>query len=79
MAHVMEDCLKRLDKPFSFQTRREGHKAIIVLRGQNANGRFLKLIIEYGSGSRNNFIVIPDGQNGSGWVLFARKLRELVG
>lgn len=55
-----------------------GDRVFVVHRGHNSFGRFIKLSV-FGSGSRYDILVIPRGWNGRGWLVFAKKLRVLVG
>lgn len=61
------------------RTGTEGREAVfMVQRGQNSYARFEKLI-EYGNGLGKYILVILEGQKGSGWAGFVRKIIEMVG
>ena len=66
-----------IDKAVQFRTRgdffkhrRDGYKAIHVIRRSNQHGHFLE-VSEFHSGSRQSVIRIPAGEERKGWVNFS--------
>ena len=53
-----------------FKHRRDGYKALHVIRRSNHFGQFLELS-EFHSGSRQGVLCIPEGKAKQGWVQFA--------
>lgn len=61
---AVEDSLQVSGTSGSFQYKREGNMVLLVQRGQNSYGRFLKLI-EFRNGAKKGFLVIPKEHKGS--------------
>jgi hypothetical protein len=54
-----------------FRHRRDGYKALHVIRRSNQHGNFLE-VSEFHSGSRQSVIRIPEGVERQGWVDFSK-------
>jgi hypothetical protein len=58
-----------------FKHRRDGYKALHVIRRSNQHGNFLE-VSEFHSGSRQSVIRIPEGVERQGWVDFSMLCKE---
>jgi hypothetical protein len=71
----LSDCVNKIAVSNSngniFLHRRDGYKAIHIIRCSNRNRPFLE-ISEFHSGSRQGVIRIPEGKNRQGWHEFAK-------
>lgn len=56
---------------------REGNRSLIVQWCSNTLGHFMK-IVEYGGGSRRNFIFIPEDMKGKRWRMMMEVLWEFT-
>lgn len=78
LAKAVENCSNFSGNRAPYQTRREGNRAFLIQLCQNSYSRFVKLS-ELGTSKGRGIIAIPEGRNRSGWEVFVRKIRELVG
>ena len=71
MGDVIDQAVKSRNSGEFFKHRRDGYKALHVIRRSNKHGMFLE-ISEFHSGSRQGVIRIPEGAERQGWVHFSK-------
>lgn len=67
LGDVIDQAVKSQSLGEFFKHRRDGYKAIHVIRRSNKNGTFLETS-EFHSGSRQGVIRIPEGVARQGWI-----------
>ncbi|GMY17847.1 hypothetical protein FCV25MIE_13086 [Fagus crenata] len=69
LGNSIEEAINTGAKRDFFKHRRDGYKALHVIRRTNHYGHFLELS-EFHSGSRQGVLRIPEGKEKQGWVRF---------
>uniref|UniRef100_A0A2N9EX59 Reverse transcriptase domain-containing protein n=1 Tax=Fagus sylvatica TaxID=28930 RepID=A0A2N9EX59_FAGSY len=73
---VEENITREKDQAF-IRTRGEHNKTYVIRRFGNIHGRYVE-VTECGRGSSRGRIIIPEGQNQSGWQGFVKELKLLL-
>ena len=74
LGDIIDQAVKSQSLGEFFKHRRDGYKAIHVIRRANKHGTFLETS-EFHSGSRQGVIRIPEGEARQGWRQFSRLCR----
>lgn len=72
--YIDKALLSNKSKEF-FKHRRDGYKALHIIRRSNRHVNFLEVFV-FHSGSRQGVIRVPEGENSKGWGDFSHMCKE---